>query len=314
MAPLEIMSDRTWPGRMVDRAPLWASVDLRDGNQALANPMDTRRKAAMFDLLVRMGFKEIEVGYPSASAADFSFVQNLVSEGRIPDDVTISVFTPARLDLIDRTFESIRGVDRAVVHLCMATACLWRTVVFSMTADELRECTIRSAEAVARLADAMPRSRLRFQYSPETFNVTEPDFALEVCDAVTSVWDASPDRPVILNLPTTVETDSPNVFADQVEWMHRRLSRRESWASAAAARFRWLDCFLELETSNIPKTCRSCQLSNRAGDRRRHGGADPPNPRCRRAVAARLQDSKWERVVAPFRGHTDVNLPPVNGL
>jgi 2-isopropylmalate synthase len=190
--------------------------------------MDTRRKAAMFDLLVRMGFKEIEVGYPSASKADFSFVRTLVSEGRIPDDVTISVFTPARLDLIDRTFESIRGVERAVVHLCMATACLWRTVVFSMTADELRQFTVRSAEAVARLAERMPGSHLRFQYSPETFNVTEPEFALQMCNAVTSVWDASPERPVIVNLPTTVETDSPNVFADQVEWMHRRLSRRES--------------------------------------------------------------------------------------
>ncbi|WP_206739489.1 2-isopropylmalate synthase [Streptomyces sp. L2] len=222
------LPDREWPNHVVGRAPLWASVDLRDGNQALPNPMDPARKAAMFDLLVRMGFKEIEVGYPAASEADFSFVRDLVIHDRIPDDVTISVFTPARLDLIDRTFESIKGVDRAMVHLCLATACLWRTVVFSMTRDELREFTLRAAEHVASQADAMPGSRLRFEYSPETFNVTEPEFALDVCDAVTSVWDASPDRPVTLNLPTTVETDSPNVFADQVEWMHRHLRRRES--------------------------------------------------------------------------------------
>ncbi|MFE5948279.1 2-isopropylmalate synthase [Streptomyces sp. NPDC056480] len=219
---------RSWPDRILGQAPLWASVDLRDGNQALPNPMDAARKASMFDLLVRMGFKEIEVGYPSASEAEFSFVRDLVTQGRIPDDVTISVFTPARMDLIDRTFDSIQGVDHAVVHLCLATACLWRNVVFSMTAVELQGLTVRAAEHVARRADAMPSSRLRFQYSPETFNVTEPEFALEVCDAVTSTWGASPDRPVVLNLPTTVETDSPNVFADQVEWMHRNLASRES--------------------------------------------------------------------------------------
>ncbi|HEX5403469.1 MAG TPA: 2-isopropylmalate synthase [Pseudonocardiaceae bacterium] len=223
------LPDRTWPEREIARAPLWASVDLRDGNQALANPMDIHRKGRMFDLLVRLGFKEIEVGYPAASETDFAFIQSLVHQDRIPDDVTISVFTPAKLDLIDRTFAAIRGADHAVVHLCMATACLWRDVVFEMSAIELREFTMQAAGHVARLADGMPDSRLRFEYSPETFNVTEPDFALAVSNSVAaSVWDACPDRPVTLNLPSTVETDSPNVYADQIEWMHRGLERRDS--------------------------------------------------------------------------------------
>ncbi|MEE1927333.1 2-isopropylmalate synthase [Streptomyces sp. TRM 70351] len=220
------LSDRTWPSKSLTRAPLWASVDLRDGNQALANPMDTRRKSMMFDLLVRMGFKDIEVGYPSASDADFSFVRDLITQDRIPDDVTISVFTPARPELIDRTFEAIQGADRAMVHLCNATACLWREVVFGMTAEEVETMAVRSAERVARLAGTTRGTELRFEYSPETFNVTEPEFALRVSDTIAGLWDASPDRPVTLNLPTTVETDSPHVFADQVEWMDRNLGHR----------------------------------------------------------------------------------------
>jgi 2-isopropylmalate synthase len=222
------LTDRTWPARTIDFAPLWCSVDLRDGNQALANPMDRKRKGAMFDLLVQLGFKEIEVGYPAASETEFDFVQDLIRQDRIPDDVTISVFTPARPDLIERTFESIRGVDQGVVHLCLATACLWREVVFGMSPNELRSFTVEGAELVSRLANTMPRSRLRFEYSPETFNVTEPEFALAVSDEVTSVWDACPDRPVTLNLPATVEVDTPNVYADQIEWMHRNLARRDS--------------------------------------------------------------------------------------
>nr|WP_120727417.1 2-isopropylmalate synthase [Streptomyces hundungensis] len=221
-------STRTWPARTPTRAPLWASVDLRDGNQALSTPMDIDRKSRLFDLLVRIGFKDIEVGYPSASETDFAFVRTLIEKDLIPDDVTISVFTPARPELIDRTFEAIAGADRAMVHLCNATACLWRDTVFGMSRDEVRDMALRSAELIARRADAAVHSRLRFEYSPETFNVTEPDFALDVSNAVIDVWDASPDRPVTLNLPTTVETDSPNVFADQVEWMHRRIDRRES--------------------------------------------------------------------------------------
>ncbi|GHF14197.1 2-isopropylmalate synthase [Streptomyces morookaense] len=222
-------AERVWPGRQLDRAPLWASVDLRDGNQALANPMDIERKSRMFDLLVGMGFKEIEVGYPSASDADFAFVRRLITRDLVPDDVTISVFTPARPELIDRTFQAVAGADRAVVHLCHATACLWREVVFAMTPAEVRRMAVSSARHVARRADAAKGARLRFEYSPETFNVTEPEFVLELSQAVASVWDASPDRPVTLNLPTTVETDTPDVFADQVEWMHRNLDNRESF-------------------------------------------------------------------------------------
>ncbi len=219
---------RSWPDRSVDFPPLWCSVDLRDGNQALPAPMDPRRKLTMFDLLVRMGFKEIEVGYPAASEADFAFIRGLVREGQVPDDVTISVFTPARAELIDRTFEAISGASRAIVHLCLATSCLWRDVVLGMSAGELRTFTVDAAKRVARLGDAMPGSRLRFEYSPETFNVTEPDFALDVTNAVTSAWEACPERPVTVNLPSTVETHSPNVYADQIEWMHRHLDRRAS--------------------------------------------------------------------------------------
>jgi 2-isopropylmalate synthase len=232
-APTELklpqgLADRIWPSRSLTRAPLWASVDLRDGNQSLANPMDIRRKTMMFDLLIGMGFKNIEVGYPSASDADFSFLRKLITDDVIPDDVTISVFTPARPELIDRTFEAIEGADRAMVHLCNATACLWREVVFQLSADEVEQMAVRSAEHVLRCADATRGTALRFEYSPETFNVTEPEFALGVSNTIAALWDATPDRPVTLNLPTTVETDSPNVFADQVEWMHRNLDNRDS--------------------------------------------------------------------------------------
>jgi 2-isopropylmalate synthase len=219
---------RSWSDRSIDQAPLWASVDLRDGNQALANPMDPRRKALMFDLLVRMGFKDIEIGYPSASEAEFEFVRELVSNDRIPDDVTISVFTPARPDLIDRTFEAVRGADRAMVHLCHATACLWREVVFRLSPAEVLALAQDSARRLLRLADRATGCDIRFEYSPETFNVTEPEFALEIANTVAEVLDARPDRPLTLNLPTTVEVHTPNIFADQVEWMHRSLERRDS--------------------------------------------------------------------------------------
>jgi len=219
---------RTWIDRPVERAPLWSSVDLRDGNQALANPMDPRRKQAMFDLLVRTGFKDIEVGYPSASEADFAFVRDLIGRDRIPDDVTVSVFTPARADLIERTFQAVRGADRAVVHLCHATACLWREVVFRLTPAQVLALARDSARQLVRLADGTAGSAIRFEYSPETFNVTEPDFALEIANTVVAVLDATPDRPLTLNLPSTVETHGPDVFADQVEWMHRNLDRRDS--------------------------------------------------------------------------------------
>ncbi len=219
---------RTWSDRSIDRAPLWSSVDLRDGNQALANPMDPRRKSMMFDLLVKMGFKDIEIGYPSSSEAEFDFVRDLITNDRIPDDVTVSVFTPARPDLIERTFEAIRGADRAMVHLCHATACLWRDVVFRLSMAEVLELAQVSARQMLRLADAAGGTDIRFEYSPETFNVTEPEFALEISNTVAGVLEAAPDRPLTLNLPTTVEMHTPNIFADQIEWMHRSLERRDS--------------------------------------------------------------------------------------
>jgi 2-isopropylmalate synthase len=219
---------RSWSDRSIGQAPLWASVDLRDGNQALANPMDPRRKAMMFDLLVRMGFKDIEVGYPSSSEAEFEFVRQLVVDDRIPDDVTISVFTPARPDLIERTFEAVRGADRAMVHLCHATACLWREVVFRMSPAEVLGLATDSARRMLQLADRTVGCDIRFEYSPETFNVTEPEFALEIANTVADVLDATPDRPLTLNLPSTVETHTPNIFADQIEWMQRSLERRDS--------------------------------------------------------------------------------------
>jgi 2-isopropylmalate synthase len=221
-------SVRQWPSRSIENAPLWCSVDLRDGNQALPSPMNPTRKSKIFALLVGMGFKEIEVGYPSASAADFDFVRHLIERELIPDDVTISVFAPARPELIDRTFESLVGARRAMVNLCNATAPAWRRVVFSLTQEGVTRLALDAAERVLRGADRMSAADMRFEYTPETFNLTEPEFALELCDAVATRWCASPDRPVTLNLPTTIETDTPNVFADQIEWMHRNLDNRDS--------------------------------------------------------------------------------------
>jgi 2-isopropylmalate synthase len=223
----EIINYRDWPSRHIEFAPLWCSVDLRDGNQALPSPMDSKRKNAMFDLLVQMGFKEIEVGYPAASETDFHFVQELINGGSIPDDVTISVFTPAKKELIDRTFNAVRGAQNVVIHLCMATACLWREVVFDMSSSELMSFTSDAARHVVRRADELTAKRVRFEYTPETFNVTEPDFALSISNEVTSIFGACPERPVTLNLPSTVETNSPNEYADQIEWMHRNLGNRD---------------------------------------------------------------------------------------
>jgi 2-isopropylmalate synthase len=216
---------RDWPSRRITRAPLWVPVDLRDGNQALAEPMDPARKRRMFDLQVRMGFKEIEVGYPSSSRLDFDFVRELAAPGAVPEDVTVVAFTAARQDLIERTFDSIRGLERVVVHLYTPTAPTWRNVVLGHDRDELRELIKDAAGHMARLADGLP---VRFEFSPEVFNLTEPDYVLEVCDELTALWDASPDRPVIHNLPATVEISTPNVYADQIEYMHRHLARRDS--------------------------------------------------------------------------------------
>ncbi|MDL4820115.1 2-isopropylmalate synthase [Actinomadura opuntiae] len=218
--------ERTWPSRRIERAPLWVPVDLRDGNQALAEPMDPARKRRMFDLFVTMGFKEIEVGYPSASQTDFDFVRHLATSGAVPDDVTPVVFTPARRELIERTFASIEGMPRAVVHLYTATGPAWRDVVLRQDRDGVRSLILDGAADVARLAEGRPG--VRFEFSPETFNFTEPEYALEVCDAVTALWDASHDRPVVLNLPATVEIATPNVYADQIQFMHQNLARRDA--------------------------------------------------------------------------------------
>ncbi|SOD83497.1 2-isopropylmalate synthase [Streptomyces sp. Ag109_G2-15] len=220
------VTERHWPAARIERAPLWVPVDLRDGNQALAEPMDTPRKRRFFDLLVSLGYKEIEIGYPSASRTDFAFVRHLVTSGAVPEDVTPVVFTPARTELIDRTFEAIEGLPRAVVHLYIATSPVWREVVLRRDRAGVRRTLRTAAEHMARRAGDAPG--IRFQFSPETFNLTEPDFVLELCDGLTELWDASPDRPVIHNLPATVEIATPNVYADQIEYAHRHLSRRDS--------------------------------------------------------------------------------------
>ncbi|GAA1029064.1 MULTISPECIES: 2-isopropylmalate synthase [Amycolatopsis] len=218
---------RAWPGNRITRAPLWVPVDLRDGNQALAEPMDPARKRRFFELMISMGYKEIEVGYPSASQTDYDFVRLLADTDLAPDDVTIVVFTPARRDLIERTVESIRGIrNDVVIHLYTATAPTWRTVVLGHDQASLKELILDGARDVLRAAGDLPN--VRFEFSPEVFNLTEPDYVLEVCDAVTETWQASPDRPVILNLPATVEIATPNVYADQIEYMHRNLARRDS--------------------------------------------------------------------------------------
>ncbi|VXB56029.1 2-isopropylmalate synthase [Plantibacter sp. T3] len=219
--------DRTWPSRRLTEAPLWVPVDLRDGNQALAEPMDPERKRAFFELMVTMGYKEIEVGYPSASQTDYDFVRLIAETDIAPEDVTIVVFTPARRDLIERTVESIRGIrNPVVIHLYTATAPLWREVVLGHDRDSLRALILAGGADVLEFAGDL--DGVRFEFSPEVFNLTEPDYALELCDAMTTLWDASPDRPVILNLPATVEAASPNVYADQIEYMHRNLDRRDA--------------------------------------------------------------------------------------
>ncbi|MGA6206681.1 2-isopropylmalate synthase [Nocardia testacea] len=221
------VTERHWPQARIERAPLWVPVDLRDGNQALAEPMDPDRKMRFFTLLVAMGYKEIEVGYPSASKADFDFVRMLADTGAVPADVTPVVFTPARRDLIERTVDSVRGMDNEVViHLYTATAPMWRDTVLGKDAGAVRELVLAGARDVLEFAADLPR--VRFQFSPEVFNQTEPGYVLELCDSVTELWDATPRRPVTLNLPATVEIATPNVYADQIEYMHRSLARRDS--------------------------------------------------------------------------------------
>ncbi|WP_374754507.1 2-isopropylmalate synthase [Microbacterium sp. UMB0228] len=217
---------RTWPSARLTQAPLWVPVDLRDGNQALAEPMDPARKRRFFELMVAMGYKEIEVGYPSASRTDYDFVRLLAETDLAPADVTIVVFTPARRDLIERTVESVRGIrNPVVIHMYTATAPTWRDVVLGQDREGLRALILTGGQDVLRFAGDL--DNVRFEFSPEVFTLTEPDFVLDVCEAMTTLWDATPERPVILNLPATVEVATPNVYADQIEYMHRNLGRRD---------------------------------------------------------------------------------------
>ncbi|WP_435828903.1 2-isopropylmalate synthase [Nocardia beijingensis] len=221
------LTQRNWPGARITQAPLWVPVDLRDGNQALAEPMDPARKRRFFELLVAMGYKEIEVGYPSASQTDFDFVRLIAEADLAPEDVTIAVFTPARRDLIERTVASIRGIrNDVVIHLYTATAPAWRDIVLGKDRAALAELILDGGRAVLDCAGDLPN--VRFEFSPEVFNLTEPDYVLEICDRMTTLWDATARRPVILNLPATVEVATPNVYADQIEYMHRNLARRDS--------------------------------------------------------------------------------------
>ena len=222
------LPDRRWPSQAITRAPVWCSVDLRDGNQALINPMDYERKLRMFRTLVRMGFKEIEVGFPSASQTDFDFVRTLIEEDMVPDDVTIQVLTQARDHLIERTFESLRGVKRAIAHLYNSTSTLQRRVVFGMDRAGISEIAVNGARRVRALAEQLEGSEIRYQYSPESFTGTELDYAVEICEAVADVWEPTPERPVIFNLPATVEMATPNIYADQIEWFLRNVRDRES--------------------------------------------------------------------------------------
>jgi 2-isopropylmalate synthase len=223
------LPDRTWPTATLTRAPRWLSTDLRDGNQALIDPMSPARKMSMFDLLVRMGYKEIEVGFPSASETDFNFVRQLIQSDRIPDDVTISVLTQAREDLIERSVQSLVGVPRANIHLYNALAPLFRRVVFHAGKDEIRNIAVRGTEMVMKYADSwLDKTEIGYEYSPEIFTGTELPFSVDVCEAVSDVWQPADGREIILNLPATVEMATPNVYADQIEWFSRQLTRREN--------------------------------------------------------------------------------------
>jgi 2-isopropylmalate synthase len=224
--PLEL-PDRTWPDRKLTKAPRWCSVDLRDGNQALIDPMDPTRKRRMFDALVRMGFKEIEVGFPSASQPDYDFVRILIEEDLIPDDVTIQVLVQCRPELIHRTYECVRGARRAIVHFYNSTSILQRRVVFGLDKPGIVDIAVNAAKLCRKLEETVSGTEIFYEYSPESYTGTEPEFAVEICEAVTDVIEPTPDRKLILNLPATVEMYSPNLYADTIEWFLRRISRRD---------------------------------------------------------------------------------------
>ncbi len=225
--PLEL-PDRTWPDNKLTAAPTWCAVDLRDGNQALVDPMDPTRKLRMFTTLVDMGFKEIEVGFPAASQTDFDFVRQLVEDDLVPDDVTIQVLTQCRDDLIARTFESIKGSHHAIVHFYNSTSILQRRVVFGLEREGITDIAVNAAKLCRKLTETVPGTDVRFEYSPESYTGTEVDYAVEICDAVAEIIEPTPDRPLIMNLPATVEMYSPNVYADTIEWFLRTVRNRES--------------------------------------------------------------------------------------
>ena len=222
------LADRTWPSRVIGAPPVWCSVDLRDGNQALIEPMDAERKLRMFRLLVKMGYKEIEIGFPAASQTDFDFVRKLVEDDLIPDDVNVQVLTQARAPLIERTFESLKGARRAIMHLYNSTSTTQRRVVFGLDRAGILQIAVDAAEVVRDCAARQPETEWTYQYSPESFTGTELDYAKEVCDAVLDVWQPTPEHKAIINLPATVEMATPNIYADQIEWMSRNLARRDS--------------------------------------------------------------------------------------
>jgi len=222
------LADRRWPGRVIDQAPTWCSVDLRDGNQALVEPMGPERKRRLFDLLIKMGFKEIEVGFPAASQTDFEFIRHIIDERLVPADVTIQVLTQAREDLIRRTFEALAGARRAIVHLYNSTSTVQRRVVFGLDRAGITALAVNGARWIKSAAEAMPATEIVFQYSPESFTGTELDYATEICEAVMDVYRPTPARKMIVNLPSTVEMATPNVYADQIEWFCRNVKNRES--------------------------------------------------------------------------------------
>lgn len=221
------LPERRWPQQRLQQAPVWLSTDLRDGNQALFEPMNRERKLRLFGELVRLGFKEIEVGFPAASRTDFDIIRQLIDEGGIPDDVTPMVMTQLREDLIEQTVQAVAGARRVIVHLYNAIAPVWREVVFKLSVDEIEALVVRHIQLLKTLAAAHPETEWVLQYSPETFCMAELEVSLRICNAAIRAWDAGPERPIIINLPTTVEVSTANVFADQIEWMHRRLARRE---------------------------------------------------------------------------------------
>lgn len=220
-------SERTWPSRRITHPPVWMSTDLRDGNQALIEPMNVDRKLRFFDQLVKIGFKEIEIGFPSASQTDYDFVRKLIDEKRIPDDVAIIVLTQAREDLIERTVQACAGAHQAIIHMYNACAPAFRKIVFRMSREEIRDIAIAGTKMVKAAVARHPETRWRYEYSPEVFSTTELDFALEVCNAVVDTWQPTPQDKIILNLPATIESTTPNLYADQIEWMHTHLAQRD---------------------------------------------------------------------------------------